>query len=297
MVDISDFYTAYLLRYIRQCFKALLVSLFGNEPEMAQSESRSPSYPQIGLNRAVELVRRLYEGIHRGSVGTSAAQKIMGFSGSSGTGLANLSALKRFGLIEGRDPNIRITELGFRLLEPMDQHERQSALREAALSPPIFAAILSDFGGKLPADAAIRAKLIREHGFTPAGVESFIRSFRDTFSLIQSEETGGTPEAQSSQLEHTELGRTADAQLPSQRATTSPIPSSAAASPEAFTEPGMTRAAFPLVEGNVYLTFPSNLSAEGYGELAEYLQIFLRRAERLKRQNEAAKDEDFDDIA
>ncbi len=264
---------------------------------MAPRESRSPSYPQVGLGRSVDLLRRLYEGIHRGSVGTSEAQQIMGFSGSSGTGLAMLSALKRFGLIEGRDPNIRITDLGFRLLEPMDQNERQSALRDAALSPPIFAEILTAFGGKLPADAVIRAKLIREHGFTPSGVESFIRSLRETFSLVQSEDLGNAADASPVPSEPTGVPRTMEAppasSSPAAGSTSPPAVSSAF---DVGPESGMTRAAFPLVEGTVYLAFPSNLSADGYAELSDYLQIFLRRAERIRRQQGSRKLEDEDVI-
>jgi hypothetical protein len=43
---------------------------------------------------------------------------------------------------------------------------------------------------------------------------------------------------------------------------------------------GMRQAIFTLDEGDVVLSFPSNLSAEGYKDLEEYLQIFLRKAKR-----------------
>ncbi|WP_293680059.1 hypothetical protein [uncultured Phenylobacterium sp.] len=50
------------------------------------------------------------------------------------------------------------------------------------------------------------------------------------------------------------------------------------------------RAAFPLAEGTVYLNFPEQLTSDGYAELAEYLAIFLKRAERAKRISEAQED-------
>jgi hypothetical protein len=49
---------------------------------------------------------------------------------------------------------------------------------------------------------------------------------------------------------------------------------------------GWTQAIFPLADGPVFLNFPEQMSADGYAELKEYLEIFLRRAERLKRQQE-----------
>lgn len=49
---------------------------------------------------------------------------------------------------------------------------------------------------------------------------------------------------------------------------------------------GWTQAVFPLADGPVFVNFPEHMSADGYAELKEYLEIFLRRAERAKRQQE-----------
>lgn len=55
---------------------------------------------------------------------------------------------------------------------------------------------------------------------------------------------------------------------------------------------GWTQAVFPLADGPVFLNFPEHMSADGYAELKEYLAIFLRRAERTKRQQEDGKAEE-----
>jgi hypothetical protein len=57
---------------------------------------------------------------------------------------------------------------------------------------------------------------------------------------------------------------------------------------------GWTQAVFPLADGPVFLNFPENLSADGYAELKEYLDIFLRRAERAKRNQEGRNDKGSD---
>jgi hypothetical protein len=54
---------------------------------------------------------------------------------------------------------------------------------------------------------------------------------------------------------------------------------------------GWTQAVFPLADGPVFLNFPDDMSADGYAELKEYLAIFLRRAERAKRQQETPGDQ------
>jgi hypothetical protein len=43
---------------------------------------------------------------------------------------------------------------------------------------------------------------------------------------------------------------------------------------------GMRREIFGLDEGEVVLTFPENLSAESYQDLADHLELFLRKAKR-----------------
>lgn len=53
---------------------------------------------------------------------------------------------------------------------------------------------------------------------------------------------------------------------------------------------GWTQAVFPLADGPVFLNFPDQMSADGYTELKEYLEIFLRRAERAQRQQEGSGD-------
>lgn len=54
---------------------------------------------------------------------------------------------------------------------------------------------------------------------------------------------------------------------------------------------GWTQAVFPLADGPVFLNFPDQMSADGYAELKEYLDIFLRRAERAQRQQEGSSEQ------
>lgn len=46
------------------------------------------------------------------------------------------------------------------------------------------------------------------------------------------------------------------------------------------TQPRINRAAFPLSEGLVYMSFPADMSADAYEELGEYLAVFISRGVR-----------------
>lgn len=263
------------------------------------NETRSPSYPQMGLGKAVDLASKLYKGIHRASVGNVEAQQIMGYAPRSGSALAALSALKRFGLLEGRDPNIKLTELALQILEPADARERAEGIAQAAKMPEMFAEVLDSFGGRMPADSAIRAKLVRDRGFTSAGSDAFIRSFKETFSFAEREASAyksldeefavsGDSESRDSFVSSRSSAlRPSVAQVAAASPGVGPL---SASQMQHLPGPGMQQAVFPLAEGPVYLNFPSELTSDGYAELAEYLEIFLRRAARTKRLEEGRQD-------
>lgn len=262
------------------------------------NETRSPSYPQMSLGKALDLAAKLYKGIHRGSVGNAEAQQIMGYAPRSGSALASMSALKRFGLMEGRDPHIKLTELALQILEPSDARERAEGIAQAAKNPELFAEVLESFGGRMPADSAIRAKLVRDRGFTSAGADAFIRSFKETVAFAEREigalsvsdedldnsasddDDAAYPSAQSG------ASRQAVAQVAAAGSGMGPVATSQISQ---LPSPGMQQAVFPLAEGSVYLNFPSDLTSDAYAELSEYLEIFLRRAARTKRLEEGRK--------
>lgn len=264
------------------------------------NETRSPSYPQMSLGKALDLAAKLYKGIHRASVGNSEAQQIMGYAPKSGSALAALSALKRYGLLEGRDPHIKLTELALQILEPADARERADGIAQAATKPEMFAEVLESFGGKMPADSAIRAKLVRDHAFTSAGANAFIRSFKETFSFAEREasafraadddfvDSADDDPEDAYPSTPTSAPRQSIAQTAAATPGVGPI---SASQMQHLPGPGMQQAVFPLVEGPVYLNFPNELTSDGYAELAEYLEIFLRRAARTRRLEEGKHDE------
>lgn len=230
---------------------------------MASGETRSPTYPQIGLSRCLDLAKALYEGIHRASVGNSEAQQIMGFSPKSGSGLAALSALKRFGLLEGRDPQIRLTDLSMKILEPMNADERSKAIAEAARHPTLFAEVLDSFGGKIPADSAIRARLVRDKGFTSAGSDAFIRSFKDTFSYAEREAAQETED-----LHGDDTRELASAAIPAGsrlEANVSPPPPTTTA-----TETMVLRLS---PEATVTISFQGRITQQGVTKLSRLLEV------------------------
>jgi hypothetical protein len=148
---------------------------------------RSPAYPQYGLRRAGEMVKGIYEGAHRAEIGNEAAVSLMGFKSVSGPSSAAIGALKQFGLLEGRDPKLRVTSLTLAILEPLNDGERRRALKQAASSVAPFADFFREFGDRRPAENVLRSLAVRRYGFSGSGADKFVAVYLDTLDYLLAE--------------------------------------------------------------------------------------------------------------
>jgi hypothetical protein len=148
---------------------------------------RSPSYPSIPLDVAISRARVLYE--HEGRHAAPIAQiaQHWGYSPKSSGGTSTIAALKKFGLLvdEGNAArrHAELTPLALTIL--IDERNRDQAIRDAALMPPIHRELWQKYGPLLPSDGTIRSYLLLERDFTENGVKEFIPVFRRTVDFAQ----------------------------------------------------------------------------------------------------------------
>ena len=151
------------------------------------SRSRSPNYPQIGLKEAIQRVSSVYKRDYQASLTRDLAAERLGYSGLNGKSLAVLAALGKFGLLEGRGEETRVSDLAVRMLAfPPGSPERRAALEEAAGRPELFVELDQRFARAPASDAAIRAWLITR-GFIPPAAEAAVRAYRETRQLLEAE--------------------------------------------------------------------------------------------------------------
>jgi hypothetical protein len=155
-------------------------------------KGRSPSYPGIDLGSAVVRASVLYDRIQRHEAPMSAITGYWGFSSpKTGPAAVTYAAVKKFGLLEetgrGDDRMGRLTALALDILVPADHDSLMTAVRTAALNPPIHAELWEKYrqAGGLPTDEVLRHELVRNRAFTENGATEFIREFRDTIAYSQ----------------------------------------------------------------------------------------------------------------
>jgi hypothetical protein len=157
------------------------------------AKARSPSYPAIGLREAIERVMLVYQKDYQNPIPRAVAVEHMGYSGLSGKSMGVLAALSKYGLLEGRGDNTRVTDLAVTIIaHPQGTPERAIAIQQAASLPELFADIETRFSGKA-SDQAIRSYLLTEK-YIPGAAEIALRAYRETMQLVEEEKRAYDPE-------------------------------------------------------------------------------------------------------
>lgn len=164
-----------------------------------KQRKRSPSYPAVNLETAVERAQQLHLQENQHPTPIDTVFRHWGYASTAGNANLVIAALRKFGLIDyegsGDVRRARISDLAVRILEHPDQGKRREALREAALLPIIHHELWKKYGSKLPSDDSLRWELERERDFSRTGATEFIPQYRSTlaFAGLLSDDTG-TPQ-------------------------------------------------------------------------------------------------------
>jgi hypothetical protein len=162
------------------------------------SRGRSPSYPNIPLKEAIELVGKIFKEDRRNPVDRAVAAKHLGYSGISGAADMTLAALMHFGLLERvAKGEIRVTQTAVDIIHPADEGQRVRALRQAAFSPALFRSLRDRFpDGKFSNDS-LKSYLTRE-GFLERAINPAARAYSETCLYLEREkafESGGAEQS------------------------------------------------------------------------------------------------------
>jgi len=152
------------------------------------AKNRSPNYPAISLPEAIEKVRAIHDKDRRNKVPKEVIAKHLGYAGLNGASLTVISALSKYGLLEGKGDAMGVTDAGVALLfDAPGSQERMDALRRAAGAPALFAELDKAFPNGAPSDAALEAHLMKRNFIRRAALD-VIRAYRETKELVSQEE-------------------------------------------------------------------------------------------------------------
>lgn len=150
---------------------------------------RSPNYPAISLRDALAKAELLYKNLHTHAAPREVIATAMGYASLNGSSMTAISALNKYGLLDGRGDEIKISDRARRILHPETEEERARAIRDAASDPELFSELDERFPGATPNEELLRNYLLRRN-FSSSAVSQVIRSYRETKELVEAESHG-----------------------------------------------------------------------------------------------------------
>ncbi len=163
-----------------------------------RQRTRSPSYPYLDLQSALEKAAVLWHAEGRHAASISVVMQHWGYKEESSTGYSCVAALKKFGLVDhdgtGEARQMKLSGLALRILLDDDPQsdERRAALREAALGPRIHAELWERYSVDLPSDQSLKRFLVLERSFNEASVDELLAEYKATMAFAGLAVRGGT---------------------------------------------------------------------------------------------------------
>ena len=148
---------------------------------------RSPSYPNLDLPQAVELVGQLYAANRTFPMDRDVAAKEMGYSGLTGPSAKKIATLIQYGLLEKYARNeVQVSKVAEAILHPDDQVQKEENLKVAAYMPRLFTELRERFPGGMPSESNLKSYLLKQ-GFSDGAVGPAIKAYLGTCSYIEKE--------------------------------------------------------------------------------------------------------------
>lgn len=156
--------------------------------------SRSPNYPAVDLPAALGAIKVAYKAEGRSKMARSVLAHHLGYTSLNGRALAKIGAIRAYGLIEGREDELRVSGDAIVCMEAPDgSFERAEALARCSSNPPIFKEISAEYA-TLPSEQNLRFFLIKK-GFTSEAAGKAASNYLATMRFTS--ESGGAYSAMS----------------------------------------------------------------------------------------------------
>ena len=245
------------------------------------SNERSPRFPAENLTESVEKLELLYKEVGRSAVDSDTAARSIGYSGLNGASKTTLAALNYYGLIQREGHTHKVSDLGFKIIRPLNDKDKLEAMRTAAFSPKVFAEILE----KHPdCSESVLSRVLMHTGFSEEGAERAARVFKENSALFGDapHRSGDSSDADPEHGESSRKGGELLVQAKPPVGTLTPTPSgrpTGHALP--FVGEMLAQYQIPLGANQAHLAFTGEeLTPADFDDLIEYVRLFKKQFER-----------------
>jgi hypothetical protein len=241
------------------------------EPSKRKQKGRSPRYPGIDLETAIQRAGQLWEQEAQYSTNVHTVLHHWGYQPKSGAGAVAIAALKSFGLLEdsgsGDARTATLTHLAQDIVLADDEEKRTAAIQSAALLPTAHDDLWKRYSSQLPSDQSLQLYLIRERHFTPGGAKELAAEYKRTLAFAGLTGRGATV----SQWDPEEI----DLSGISQDATVKAPAARTVATGGMATVSSNLEIPVPLTDGGmVVISVPRRMTIDAWGQMLSVLEAY-----------------------
>ena len=158
-------------------------------PLARKPKGRSPAYPAINLETAIQRARQLHDRVRTHTTPVTTIATYWNYKSLNGPAAQTLAALKKYGLLDEEgakeDRTAKLSDQAVIILQHPDPAARTAAIQQAALHPAIHRELWEKYREDLPPDDNLRWELTRNLRFTETGANEFIPVYRATIAFAQ----------------------------------------------------------------------------------------------------------------
>lgn len=157
----------------------------------SKRKMRSPNFPSIPLEEAIDLARKLWDRNKMNAVAYDFAIGTLKYSPKSSAGVQALAALASYGLISvkgmKKDRRVSVSDLAYKIILDMkpDSPSRMALLRQAALNPIQFIKIKEEYPSAPPDMDSLIYDLPPKYKFNPSAARDFASVFLKTMEFAK----------------------------------------------------------------------------------------------------------------
>lgn len=163
---------------------------------------RSPSYPSLSLEQAIDMVGKVHKANRTNVISRETAARDMGYAGLTGRSLTVLGSLIQYGLVEKAGKgDIKVTRRAVEILHPVEDSHRAEAIVDAALAPALFRTLRERFPDGVPGENALRSFMVQSN-FNDVAIGPAIAAFLETNAYAEKAKESGRTGAGPGDAEH-----------------------------------------------------------------------------------------------
>src|SRR2546421_4079381 len=153
------------------------------------AKQRSPNYPSLTLDQAIEKARQVYDNEHTHAAPREVVAQALGYGGLNGRALTVIGAIAAYGLLDKAGTgSLKVSPDAVSIFELDAGHpQRNEALERLAFNPKLFDELRTMFGSDPPSDVNLKHFLIQEKEFLPKAATDVIRVYRANLDLVANE--------------------------------------------------------------------------------------------------------------